>query len=70
MFVPFGKNEPEGGELFTAPLEKPVKQLRTDLEAKWTPVASVPESNAGIYARGDPAGESMAGLAVLTLMVT
>ena len=50
-----------------AALEKGVKTLRAELEAKWTPVVSVPEENesVGIYALGDPKGESMAGLAVL-----
>jgi hypothetical protein len=48
-------------------LEKGVTTLRSELEAKWTPVVSVPEENdsVGIYAMGDPKGESMTGLAVL-----
>jgi hypothetical protein len=46
-------------------LDKAVKTLRADLEAKWTPVVTVPEENVGVYAMGDAAGESMAGLAVL-----
>jgi hypothetical protein len=50
-----------------AALEKGVKILRSELDAKWTPVVSVPEENesVGIYAMGDPKGETMAGLAVL-----
>jgi hypothetical protein len=50
-----------------AALDKGVKILRSQLEAKWTPVVSVPEENdsVGVYALGDPKGESMAGLAVL-----
>jgi len=46
-------------------LDVAVKKLRSDLEAKWTTIVSVPEDNVGIYAMGDPAGESMTGLAVL-----
>jgi len=50
-----------------AALEKGVNILRSELDAKWTPVVSVPEEHdsVGIYAMGDPSGESMAGLAVL-----
>jgi hypothetical protein len=46
-------------------LDKAFKTLRADLEAKWTTVVSVPEENVGIYALGDPSGDSMAGLALL-----
>lgn len=46
-------------------LDKAVRTLRADLEAKWIPIVSVPENNVGVYALGDPSGESMAGLAVL-----
>jgi hypothetical protein len=46
-------------------LDKAMKALRAQLEAKWTPVVSVPEDNVGIYAMGDPSGESVAGVAVL-----
>ncbi len=46
-------------------LDKAVKSLRETLEAKWTAVVTVPESNVGVYAMSDPAGESLAGLAVL-----
>jgi hypothetical protein len=46
-------------------LDKAVKTLRADLEAKWTPIVSVPQENVGIYAMGDPSGESMTGVAVL-----
>jgi Domain of unknown function (DUF4252) len=46
-------------------LDKAVKTLRADLEKSWTPIVSVPENNVGVYAMGDPAGESTTGLAVL-----
>lgn len=46
-------------------LEKAVKTLRSELDAKWTPIVSVPEKNVGVYAMGDPAGEKMTGVAVL-----
>ena len=46
-------------------LDKAVKTLRAELEKKWTPIVSVPEDNVGVYAMGDPAGETTAGLAVL-----
>jgi hypothetical protein len=46
-------------------LDKAVKTLRADLDAKWTPIVTVPEENVGVYALSDSSGESMAGLAVL-----
>lgn len=46
-------------------LDKAVKSLRADLEKKWTAIVSVPESNVGVYAMGDPSGDSTTGLAVL-----
>jgi len=48
-------------------LEKGVKKLRADLDTKWTPVVNVPDEHesVGVYAMGDPSGDSMAGLAVL-----
>jgi hypothetical protein len=46
-------------------LDKGMKALKGTLEAKWMPVVTVPDDNVGIYAMGDPSGESMAGLAVL-----
>jgi hypothetical protein len=46
-------------------LDKAMKKLRTQVEAKWTPIVSVPEDNVGVYALSDPSGESTAGLAVL-----
>jgi len=46
-------------------LAKGVASLRELLETKWTAIAAVPEENVGVYAMGDPSGESMAGLAVL-----
>lgn len=48
-----------------AALAKGVAGLRGLLEANWTPIAAVPAENVGIYAVGDPTGESLAGLAVL-----
>ncbi len=56
----------QGGKNNHADLEKGVKKLRAELDAKWTPIVTVTEgSNVGIYAKGDPSGESMAGVAVL-----
>jgi hypothetical protein len=48
-------------------LDKAVKALRSELEKKWTTIVSVPEEqeHVGVYAMGDPAGESTTGLAVL-----
>ena len=46
-------------------LDKGMKELRKQLEEKWTPIVSVPEENVGVYALGDASGESTAGLAVL-----
>lgn len=46
-------------------LEKSVKALRAELDAKWTAIVNVPEGNVGVYAMGDPSGESVAGVAVL-----
>ena len=48
-------------------LEKAMQKLRTELDAKWTPIVSVRdgEENVGIYAMGDPSGESVAGIALL-----
>jgi hypothetical protein len=48
-----------------AALAKGVATLRTLLETKWTPVATVPDDNVGIYAMSDASGESMTGLALL-----
>lgn len=48
-----------------AALAKGVAGLRDLLETKWTVIAAVPEENVGIYAVGDPTGESLGGLAVL-----
>lgn len=55
----------EGNETNRAGLDKGMKTLKGTLESKWTQIVTVPEENVGIYAMGDPAGESMAGLAVL-----
>jgi hypothetical protein len=48
-------------------VEKSVAALRKELDSKWTSVVSVPDkkNSVGVYAMGDPAGESMAGVAVL-----
>jgi hypothetical protein len=48
-----------------ADLDKAVKKLRTELDAKWTTVVSIPEEHVGVYAMGDPSGDSTAGVAVL-----
>ena len=52
------------GKVNQATLEKGVKSLRAELEAKWTPIITLPEEGVGIYVRHDPTGESMAGLAL------
>jgi hypothetical protein len=46
-------------------LDKAMKSLKGTLESKWTQIVTVPEENVGVYAMGDPSGDSMAGLAVL-----
>jgi len=46
-------------------LDKGMKTLKGTLEGKWTQIVTVPEENVGVYAMGDPSGDSMAGLAVL-----
>jgi hypothetical protein len=48
-------------------LDKAMQKLRAELDAKWTPIVSVREAgeNVGIYAMGDPSGESVAGIALL-----
>lgn len=47
-------------------LDNGVKKLRAELDAKWTPIVTVTEgSTVGIYAKGDPSGDSVAGVAVL-----
>jgi len=48
-----------------AELDKAMKTLRSKLDSKWTSIVSVTEDNVGIYAMGDPSGESTTGLAVL-----
>ena len=48
-----------------AALDKGMKTLKGTLESKWTQIVTVPEENVGVYAMGDPSGDSMAGLAVL-----
>jgi len=46
-------------------LDTGMKTLKGTLESKWTQIVTVPEENVGVYAMGDPSGESMAGMAVL-----
>lgn len=46
-------------------LDKGMKTLKGTLESKWMQIVTVPEENVGVYAMGDPSGDSMAGLAVL-----
>src|SRR5215831_9447783 len=48
-------------------LDQAMKKLRTELDAKWTPIVSVREveETVGIYAMGDPSGESVAGITLL-----
>lgn len=48
-----------------AALSNGVVALREILETRWTPIATVPNDNVGVYALGDASGESIAGLAVL-----
>ncbi len=48
-----------------AALSNGVAALRDILETKWTPIATVPHDNVGVYALGDASGEAIAGLAVL-----
>jgi hypothetical protein len=55
----------EANETNRTALDKAIKTLRADLEAKWTALVSVPEENVGIYAMSDASGDSMAGLAIL-----
>ncbi len=46
-------------------LEKGLKTLQTELDAKWTAILKLPEDNINIYAKSDASGESMAGVALL-----
>ena len=47
-------------------VEKGLKALRAELEAKWTPIfTTMKEERVEIYMRSEPAGESMAGLALI-----
>jgi hypothetical protein len=48
-------------------LDKGMKELRTQLDAKWTALVSVADGkeNVGVYVRSSDNGESMAGLALL-----
>ena len=55
----------EAAKTNRAALDKGVKTLRAELDAKWTAIVNVPEDNVGVYAMGDPSGESVAGVAVL-----
>src|ERR1043165_7721101 len=55
----------EANDTNRAALDKGMKALKATVESKWTQVVTVPEENVGVYAMGDPSGDSMAGLAVL-----
>jgi hypothetical protein len=55
----------EANETNRAALDKGMKALKGTLEGKWMSIVTVPEENVGVYAMGDPSGDSMAGLAVL-----
>jgi len=55
----------DGTKTNRSELDKAMKKLRSELDGKWTSIVNVPENNVGVYAMGDPAGESMAGVAVL-----
>ena len=48
-------------------LGEAMKKLLAETDSKWTPITRVHNEgdNVGIYAMGDPSGDSMAGLAVL-----
>ena len=55
----------EANKTNRAELDKSMKALRSELDSKWTAIVNVPENNVGIYAKGDPSGETMAGVAVM-----
>jgi len=57
----------EGKKTKGEDVAKGVAALRSTLEKSWTPITVVAEEHerVGIYAMGDPAGESTAGLALL-----
>jgi len=57
----------EAGKADLGALDKGMKDLRAQLEAKWTALVSVADGkeNVGVYVRGSHDGESMAGLALL-----
>jgi hypothetical protein len=55
----------EANDTNRSALDKGMKALKGTLEGKWTQIVTVPEENVGVYAMGDPSGDSMAGLAVL-----
>ena len=46
-------------------LDKAIKKLEGELQGKWTSIISVPEDHVGVYAMGDRAGESVAGIALV-----
>lgn len=46
-------------------LDSAIKTLRAELEAKWTPIVTVPEENIGVYAMSDASGDKVGGMAVL-----
>jgi hypothetical protein len=57
----------EAGKADRAALDKGMKDLRAQLDAKWTALVSVADGkeNVGVYIRGSDDGDSMAGLALL-----
>jgi len=57
----------EANKTNRAELERSIKALRSTLDSKWTAIVSVPndKDGVGVYAMGDPSGESNVGLAVL-----
>jgi hypothetical protein len=62
-----GKKNKDKSKDNSEAIAKGMATIRATLEKSWTPVAVVAEEKekVGIYAMGDPAGESTAGLAVL-----
>lgn len=57
----------EGNKSNKKELGEAMKKLMAETDSKWTSIARVHDGgdNVGVYAMGDPSGESMAGVAVL-----
>jgi hypothetical protein len=57
----------EGSKSNKKELGEAMKKLMAETDSKWTSIARVHDGgdNVGVYAMGDPSGESMAGVAVL-----